>query len=164
MLVVLTAPILAQVRGEYQVKAAFLLNFTKFIDWRPSAFESAESPLSICILGADPFGGVIDRLVEGETAAGRRVVVERLQQPPRPRSCQVLFLSKSEKDAASVLSTVGPGVLTVSDRDRFLVEGGMIALVVDNQHVRFDVNQRAAVRASVIINARMLNVARSVER
>jgi hypothetical protein len=77
----------------------------------------------------------------------------------------VLFISKSEKDVPAVLAAVGPGVLTVSDRDRFLLEGGMIALVVDNQqHVKFDINQRAALRASLMMNARMLKVARSVQR
>src|ERR1700734_4210425 len=58
---------------EYQVKAAFLLNFTKFIDWPPTAFADPQSPLAICILGADPFGRVLDAIAQGETANGRNV-------------------------------------------------------------------------------------------
>ena len=154
----------AQGPSEYQVKAAFLMNFTRFVDWPASAFESPASPLTICILGDNPFGTDLDQLVEGETVKGRRIVVERLRRPPGPRSCQVLFVSKAEKEISALLTGLGPGVLTVSDRDRFLLDGGMIALVIEGQHVRFEVNQRAAVKASLTISALMLNVARFVQR
>lgn len=164
LFLVSTGLLAAQVPSEYQIKAAFLMNFTKFIDWPATAFENSSSPLVICILGDDPFGKDIDQLVAGETINGRRLVVQRLHAAPPSKACQVLFVSKSEKDASAFLAGFGPGVLTVSDRDRFLQEGGMIALVVENQRVRFDVNQRAALRASLMMNARMLNVARSVQR
>jgi hypothetical protein len=162
---ILASSCLAQAQGasEYQVKAAFLLNFMKFVGWPPSAFENPNSPFSICILGDDPFGSDIDQLVAGESISGRRVTIERLQRGPVPKSCQVLFISKSERDPG-ILSGLGPGVLTVSDRDRFLTEGGMIAFVIEDRHVRFDINQRAASRALLTMNARMLNVARSVQR
>jgi len=88
----------------------------------------------------------------------------RLRRAPVPKSCHVLFISKSEKDISMILAGLGTGILTVSDRDRFLLDGGMIALVLENQHVRFDVNQRAAVMASLTIDALMLNVARSVQK
>jgi YfiR/HmsC-like len=153
----------AQAPSEYQVKAAFLLNFIKFVGWPASSFESPTSPFSICVLGDDPFGRDLDQVVEGETISGRRVEVVRLQRGPIPKSCQVLFVSKSEKDPG-ILSGVGPGVLTVSDRDRFLMEGGMIAFVIEDRHVRFDINQRAASKGSLTMNARMLNVARSVQK
>jgi len=153
----------AQVPSEYQVKAAFLLNFMKFVEWPPSAFESPNSPFSICILGDDPFGRDIDQLVEGESISGRKLTVARMLQQPIPKSCQVLFISKSAKDPA-VVTSIAPGVLTISDRDRFLVDGGMIAFVIEDRHVRFDINLRAAVNASLTMNARMLNVARSVKR
>jgi hypothetical protein len=150
--------------SEYQVKAAYLTKFTRFVAWPSSAFESPASPLTICILGDNPFGEDIDRLVEGETVKGRKVAVVRLRRAPTPRTCQVLFISKSEKDVPMLLAGLGTGILTVSDRDRFLLDGGMIALVLENQHVRFDVNQRAAVMASLTIDALMLNVARSVQK
>jgi len=128
------------------------------------AFEKPDAPLEICILGDDPFGSAIDHLVEGETVNGHKLAVERLRRAPTPKSCQVLFISKSEKDASGIVAGLGPGVLTVSDRDGFLREGGMIAFVIEDRHVRFDISQRAAVRASLTINARMLNVARSVQK
>jgi hypothetical protein len=162
---ILLAPLaLAQNATEYDVKAAFLLNFTKFIDWPVTSFESATSPLTICILGSDPFGRQLDRLVAGESVNGRRIVINRITQGSSTRSCHVLFISRSEEDVPSAIANLGSGILTVSDRENFLPEGGMIALVLDNQHVRFDINQRAALRASLTINARMLNVARSVQR
>ena len=74
---------------ESEVKAAFLLNFTRFVDWPPSAFESATSPLTICILGDDPFGVTLDQLVEGEVAEGRKLAVARIHQcrPPANVRC-----------------------------------------------------------------------------
>jgi hypothetical protein len=149
---------------EYRVKAAFLLNFTKFIEWPNHVFEAPTSALKICILGDDPFGPDIDRLAEGEIVNGRRVLVERFRRVPPPRTCHIVFVGKSEANVPVMLNELGTGVLTVSDRDRFLMEGGMIAFVLDNKNVRFDVNQGAALRASLMINARMLNVARSVQR
>jgi len=154
----------ADAPSEYQVKAVFLLNFTKFVAWPPTAFENPDSPLSICILGDDPFGTLLDRVVAGETVNGRRVTVQRLLRPPSPGSCQVLFVGKSEKDVPALLGRLGPGVLTVSDRDAFLREGGMIAFLIEDRHVRFDIDQRAALRAGLAMNARLLNVARLVQK
>jgi hypothetical protein len=154
----------AQNATEYDVKAAFLMNFTKFIDWPRTAFDGTTSPLTICILGKDPFGRQLDRLVTGESVNGRRLVINRLQQGSSTKACQVLFISRSEDEVRSTLATLGPGILTVSDRDDFIAEGGMIAFVLDEQHVRFDINQRTALRASLTINARLLSVARWVQR
>jgi hypothetical protein len=147
---------------EYQVKAAFLLNFTKFIEWPPS--ESAQGlPFDICVLGDDPFGTVLDQIVEGETLQGRKLTIQRVRRPP-PASCRVLFVSKAEKDIDGLLAGVEPGVLTVSDRSGFLRDGGMIGFVIENRRVRFDINQAAAVRAGLSLSSKLLSVARSVEK
>jgi len=150
--------------SEHQVKAAFLLNFTRFVDWPASAFESPASSLTICILGDDPFGGALDQVVEGESVNGRKVEVQRMRRTPAPKSCQVLFVSRSEKDIPATLAAAGPGVLTVGDRDGFLRDGGVIAFVVEDRRVRFDVSLRAAQRGSLSISSRLLNVARSVQK
>src|SRR5207253_481199 len=97
----------AQGPSEYQVKAAFLLNFTKFIDWPADAFENPGAPFTICILGDDPFGSDLDQLVEEETVKGRKLAVERLRRISNPKSCQVLFLSRSEKDVSKILAGLG---------------------------------------------------------
>ncbi len=154
---------------EYQVKAAFLLNFTKFIDWPTASFANPDSPITICILGRDPFGSVLDQILQGETVNSRKVAVQRISQPPLsqsqgPHTCQVVFVGEPDKGIAKTLSGMGRGVLTVGEGDRFLRDGGMVALVVDNHRVRFDVNQTAATGAGLALSARLLNVARAVEK
>ena len=150
--------------SEYQVKAAFLLNFTKFIEWPLSAFEDSRSPFAICILGDDPFERILDQLVEGESVGAHPLVVRRIRRQPAPKTCQVLFIRESQTDAAEILAGIGPGVLTVSDRGGFLHDGGIIAFVTQGRHVRFDISQRAASDAMLTISARLLSVARSVQK
>jgi YfiR/HmsC-like len=148
---------------EYRVKAVFLLNFTKFIGWPPAAFEASDSPIAICILGADPFGSEMDRILAGEVVNGRRVTVQRIKHAPPPKSCQVLFAGESEKDIAKTLRELGPGILTVGEGESFVRQGGMIGFIVEDRHVRFEINQTEAENAGIKVSSRLLNVAKSVE-
>jgi hypothetical protein len=148
---------------EYQVKAAFLLNFTKFTEWPPSETAVAEMPFDICIVGEDPFGTALDQMVEGEKFQGRRIAVQRVHRP-LPGSCQVLFVGKAEPDVEGLLSEVGPGVLTIGEGPGFLRAGGIIGFILENRRVRFDVNQGAAAKAKLRISSKLLSVARSVEK
>jgi len=149
---------------EYEVKAAFLLNFAKFIEWPPTAFADSQSALEICLLGRDPFGHALDDLVQGEAVNGRKLLVRRLSAPPGPQSCQIVFVDPEMKDMKTVLDALGPGVLTVSEGEHFLREGGMIALVLDNRRVRFDINQAASDNHGLKFSSKLLSVARSVTR
>jgi hypothetical protein len=149
--------------SEYQVKAAFLLNFTKFVEWPAAAFASPDAPLSICILGEDPFGETLDKTVEGEATNGHKIIVQRIRHVSHP-SCHVIFVVREEKETAKALASIRPGVLTVGDGDGFLREGGMIRFVLENRRVRFDVNPAAAAKAGLQISSKLLNVARAVER
>ena len=151
----------SEISLEYQVKAAFLLNFTKFIDW-PNPVPG-DTPFTICILGDDPFGGAVDRIIEGETVNGRRLAVERIRSQ-QAQSCQIVYVSRSEKEVSRFLSGLGHGVLTVGEGNQFLREGGMIAFVVSSRHVRFDVNQTAAANAGLRLSSKLLSVARTVEK
>ena len=153
----------AQASLEYQVKAAFLLNFAKFVDWQSSAFADPASPLAICIVGKDPFGRGLDDLVQGEMVNGRKLTVHRMTGRPAPKSCQILFTQESGKDAGDTLTGLGPGVLTVGEGDTFLRDGGMIAFRIENRHVRFDIDPKAAEAASLKISSKLLSVARSVK-
>ena len=166
-LAVLSASVLccaAERPSEYDVKAAFLLNFTKFVEWPPASFASADSPLAICVAAPDPFGPVLDQMVEGETVNGRKVVVRRIVENPSPGACQVLYVGAAVKGAREALASVGSGVLTVGEGQRFLRDGGMIAFVIDNRRVRFDINQSAADSASLRLSSKLLSVARVVEK
>jgi hypothetical protein len=149
---------------EYQVKAAFLLNFTKFVEWPPSAFDSASSPIAICVLGSDPFGNSLDQIVAEEVVAGRRVIVRRIKRTPEGKLCQALFVSIPEKGVPDTLSGVGPGVLTIGEGESFVRGGGMIAFVVENHRVRFGINETAAEIAGLKLSSKLLSVARSVEK
>jgi hypothetical protein len=154
----------ARAAEEYEVKAAFLLNFTKFVEWPGAAFADLHSPLAICILGEDPFGNSLDDIVKGEAVNGHELVILRIRRAPEPKGCQVLYVASSEKDSARVLADLGPGVLTIGEGEKFLHEGGMIAFVIDNRRVRFDIDQRAAVRAMLTLSSRLMMVARTVQQ
>jgi hypothetical protein len=161
LLIFCARPAEPQTPLEYQVKAAFLLNFTKFIEWPPSESSGLDTAFGICIVGDDPFGPALDQMLEGETFQGRKLAVARVRLKVPP-SCQTVYVSKSEKDAPALLSGLGPGVLTVGEGPAFLVAGGMIAFVVENHKVRFDINPAAAAKAGLKVSSKLLSVARSV--
>ncbi|MCU1237755.1 MAG: putative transrane protein [Candidatus Solibacter sp.] len=149
---------------EYQVKAVFLLNFTKFIEWPAAAFAAPESPIEICVMGEDPFGKVLDQVLAGEVVQGRRVVAQRIKNLPAPKTCQVLFVAKPEKDVTKGLSALGPGVLTVGEGESFVRGGGAIAFEIENRRVRFRINETVAANAGLVVSSKLLNIARSIER
>ena len=140
---------------EYHVKAAYLLNFTKFIEW-PAG--DAGAPFTICIAGSDPFGPILDHLVEGETVQGRKIVVRRLDEDGQAPVCQILYT------AGTQLASTDPGVLTIGEGEAFVKKGGIIGFVIDNRRVRFDISQRAAHRAGIALSSKLLSVARTVEK
>lgn len=146
---------------EYAVKAAFLYNFAKFVEWPQSAFPELQAPLALCVLGADPFGRELDRAVRGKTAQGRPVVVRRLAGPEVSDLCHVLFVASSERERfAEVLGGVaGRSVLTVGEEDDFARAGGMISFVVRDARVRFAIDLDAAERAGLKLSSRLLDLA-----
>ena len=157
------APANAQNPTEYDVKAAFLLNFTKFVEWPESVFESPSAPFRICIVGEDPFGETLDKMVEGEKVASHKLVVDRLKRGSSAGGCEVAFYTKADRNAAQSIAREAPHVLTVGETDEFLHEGGVIRFVLDHNRVRFDVSQAAARKAELKVSSKLLNVARRVE-
>jgi hypothetical protein len=149
---------------EYEVKAAFLYNFTRFIEWPTDAFEGPQTPMVIGILGEDPFGPALDDIIAGKKVGGRDVVVRRLHRDQDRRGCHLLFISASEKKHLPeiLLGLRGSTVVTVSEIDRFIYSGGTINLLVENSRVRFEVNLDAAARARAKISAKLLALARGV--
>ena len=145
--------------GEYDVKAAFLLNFARFVEW-PQPSERPVSPFAICILGEDPFGDSLTRIVAGESISGRPFVVKHLRK--WPDSCEMLFMSASYDSQSGTLAEVGPNVLTVGEAPEFLRDGGMIRFVIDDRRVRFDINRQAVDRSALKMSSRLLGVARTV--
>lgn len=147
--------------GEYQVKAAFILNFTNFIDWPDSSLSS--DAFIIGILGRDPFGGAIDSL-NGKTAKGRKVVIRRYDDPGEAREADILFISDSEKRALPrILKALrNRPVLTVGDSQGFARSGVMIGMLLHGTRVGFEINNRAAHQAGIRISSRLLRLAGEV--
>lgn len=161
-----TTGALAQSReaSEYQVKAAFLYNFAKFVEWPPDAARDSSDPITICIIGQDPFGTVLDEVVRGKTVSGHRLVIRRSKPGQSWKGCQIAFISFSEgKDLPSILeSSKRSGVLTVGETEGFAQRGGMINFVVEQERVHFEVNVEAAERAGLKISSKLLSLAKIV--
>lgn len=150
--------------GEYQLKAAFLFNFAKFIDWPPSSFADSRSDFSICILGSDPFGPAMDQMLQGKMIADRHVAVERTHEIAGARHCQMVFVSPSEKPhIREVLDGLrGTPALIVGDTDGFAAAGGAIQFAIEDNRVRFLINTDATDRAGLKVSSKLLSLAKVV--
>jgi hypothetical protein len=146
---------------EYQLKAVFLFNFAQFVDWPPAAFPDSHSPLVICILGDDRFGGTLDATVRGEQVNDRPLVVQRYRRLDEVGACHILFVSQSENDRLGQIVNAlrGRNILTVSDAPDFALRGGMIQFVTDKNKIRLDINLDAAKAASLTISSKLLRPA-----
>lgn len=151
---------------EYELKAAFIFNFTQFVDWPTNSFESSADPIVIGIVGPDPFGPAIDKIVEGESVRGRTLRVERYPRAADVRKCQILFVSKTLAGVwPDILRAVRERpILTVSDMDRFTARGGIIQLVTERNLVRMRINGEAARKADILISSKLLRLADSATR
>lgn len=149
---------------EYAVKAAFLYNFAKFVEWPADAFRGPREPMTLCVLGEDPLAGEIEQTVGGKTAMGRQIVVRRFTQLAGLEECRILFVSSSEETRFSqVLAAVGNrAVLTVGEEEGFARAGGIISFVVRQNRVRFQIDRAAAARARLNISSRLLELAETV--
>jgi len=143
---------------EYDLKAAFLFNFTHFVDWPSEAFADDNAPIVIGILGDDPFGPVLDRIIEGETIKNHKLVVKRSRRIQDLRTCHVLFISKSEKGRIGQILTSldGASVFTVGEVEGFARRGGITNLFLQGNKVRFEINVEAAKRKGLKISAQLL--------
>ncbi len=150
---------------EYQVKAAYLYNFGKFVEW-PAKVTAASDFFSICVLGEDPFGSTFDATIAGESINGKKVVVKRITKPQEAVSCRILFISSSEESRLKeILAALDDtSVLTVSDISQFTRRGGMIRFVMEANRVRFEVNLTTAEHAGLTLSSQLLKVAISVRR
>lgn len=149
---------------EYQVKAAFLFNFSQFVSWPPQAFSSAKAPIVIAVLGRDPFGPDLDALVSGQQVNGHPLAVRRYSDVSEVDGCHILFIDQSESaQLPQILRALrGRAILTVSDIDRSAQSGVMIDLVTQNQHIRMHVNLAAARASGLTVSSQLLSLAQIV--
>jgi hypothetical protein len=150
--------------SEYQVKAAFLFNFGKFVEWPESTYASPKSPFSICVLGEDPFGAALDQTLHGKVIANRPVSVSRVKDAAPAQHCQIVFVSSSEKlHLATIFASFrGSNALLVGETDGFAAAGGAIQFTLEENHIRFAINPEAIRRAGLQISSRLLALARIV--
>jgi len=161
--------LMAEQANEFQVKAAYLYNFGKFVEWPSAAFAQPDSPIVIGILGTDPFGALIDQIVENKKVGARSFVVKRLKWSSdlkELRDCKILFVGASEKahidELIQIVKTLP--ILTVGETPGFAERGGVIRFVLEDNRVRFEVNVEAAHQAELTISSRLLTLARIIQQ
>jgi hypothetical protein len=145
---------------EYAVKAAYLTKFIPFISWPKASFETPTSPVTICLVGDDPFGGALDEAARAARLGERPLAVRHLEAPDP--ACRMVFLPASNPVlAGQVLEALkGKPVVTVTDSGLDL--HGVISFTIEANHVRFDIDAQAADQDGLVISSKLLALARSV--
>jgi hypothetical protein len=151
---------------EFEVKAAYLYNFARFVEWPGETSSDGKGSFEICILGADPFGATLDATVAGQTVGGKSISIRRVSKLQEVSPCRIVFISSSEegrlKEDLAALDKAQ--VLTVSDIPRFSERGGMIGFLLEGNRVRFDVNLTSAQGAGLTLRSELLKVATNVRK
>jgi hypothetical protein len=150
---------------EYQVKAAYLYNFGKFVEW-PARVTASDSSFNICVLGQSPFDSTFGTTIAGESIKGKNVLLKRIPRAQDAIGCHILFISSSEETRLKeiLVALDKASVLTVSDMPQFTRRGGMIQFVMEANRVRFEVNLTSAERTGLTLSSQLLKVAISVRR
>jgi len=154
--------------SEYLIKAGFIYNFAKLVEWPASSFAQPDSPITIGILGDDPFGPILDKIVGDKKINGRAFAVKRLKWSKEFRDlkdCNILFVSASEKEHMDTVVDAMKWlpVLTIGDAPGFARRGGIINFTLEDNKIRFEVNVEAAKHADLTISSRLLTLARIVQ-
>jgi hypothetical protein len=154
--------------SEYRLKAAFLFNFAKFVEWPPEAFADKTSPVVIGVLGQNPFGADLEQTIRGKTINDRPLQVKECQAVTQATNCHILFISTAEKKLSTAekkrLGEIFDGlrgvpVLTVGETERFTQTGGMINFIMEGNKIRFEINDETAKKAGLKISSKLLSLA-----
>jgi hypothetical protein len=148
--------------SEYQMKAAFLYNFAKFVEWPPAALPEI-SPIVIGVLGDDPFNGMLESTIRNKIIAGHPITSRHIKSLSEIKTCHILFIRDSEKKRWPEISEAlaGSNVLTVSENwNRFTETGGIIHFFMQDRRVCFDINSEAANRAGLKISSKLLQLSK----
>ena len=150
---------------EYQIKAAFLLNFIQFVEWPPTVFTNADEPFRIGVLGENPFGTALAETVQGETINNHKIIVQYAEGIKDLKDCQTIFISKSErKKVGEILAELDSrAVLTVSEIEGFARSGGNINFYLEDKKVRFEINPTAARREGLKVSSQLLSLGKIIQ-
>ena len=163
LLVSVVLPFSAQTPAadEYPVKAAFLFNFAKFVEWPQDAFKAPDDPVTICVLGMNPFGGALEETVRGKLIGAHPFMVREVTNAQQAGKCHIVFVTASErKRCRSFLDELkGRSVLTVGEVEDFTANGGIINFKLKDARVRIEIDAAAAERARLRISSKLLSLA-----
>lgn len=154
----------AEAPTEYQVKAVFVYNFSRFVEWPPQTFTAPNVPFVIGILGTDPFGGRLDEAVRGEQIDQHPLLIRRYRSVDEVRDCQILYIDRSAgPDLGQILAALDHrSTLTVSDVDGSSQRGVMIQFTNENNRIRLRINVESARAAGLTISSKLLRPAEIV--
>jgi hypothetical protein len=149
---------------EYELKAAFLYNFAKFVEWPPSAFANPQSAFLICVLGPDPFGSALDDALLRHSIQGHAVALLRMKRTADMVGCQILFVPASERNRLPEVTAKlrGQSVLVIGENEDFAASGGVIQFALEQNRIRFLINTDAADRSGLKFSSRLLALAKIV--
>lgn len=147
--------------SEYKLKAAFLFNFAKFIDWPAEAFADDKSPFVIGVLGDNPFGNELEQTVAGKKVNDHPITIQSFRAAAETTNCHILFISTAEKKRLPeiIQALRGTSVLTVGETEQFIEAGGMINFVLEAGKIRFQINDDAAKAARLKISSKLMSLA-----
>ena len=154
----------AEAPTEYQVKAVFVFNFSRFVEWPAQAFTAPTQPFAICILGDDPFGPRLDEAVRGEQINQHPLLVRRFRSVGEAGDCQILYIDRSEgRELPQILAALDHrSTLTVSELNDSAERGGMIQFMTENNRIRLRINVDSARAAGLTISSKLLRPAEIV--
>jgi len=149
---------------EYMIKAGFLYNFAKFVEWPKEVFKNTTAPLIIGIYGKDLFGSSFDQTIKAKSVQGRGLLIKRFKTLDELTVCHILFINPSEKEHFSEIMNklMGSHVLTVSETERFAERGGIINFIKEGNNVRFEINLDTAEKNGLKISSRLLKLAKII--
>jgi hypothetical protein len=156
----------AQTASEYQVKAAFLFNFAKFVEWPARSFKGPGDEICVCTLGDSPFGTALSEVMDGKKINDRPLLRLHLSDAKDVGRCHILFIANSERKKLRTIlaATASSAILTVGESENFALDGGMIGFRLEDGRVRLEINLPAAEQAQVQISSKLLSLATIVKR
>jgi hypothetical protein len=152
--------------NEYQVKAFFLYNFARYVEWPTETFKAANDPIVICILGQNPFGGALEQAVAGKVLGARPFAIRQISDIQPGSNCHILFVNSSEKKRFRSMAgrLKGSAVLSVGETPGFTADGGVINFKLEDGKVRFEIDVEAAGREHLRISSKLLSLAQIAKK
>ncbi len=150
---------------EHQIKASYIYNFTRFVDWPKEVFADSTSPFIIGIIGQDPFGIDLEKTVEGKIIKNRTFSVKRFLTIDDIEYCHILFfgISNRVKQIQILHKIRGLSILTIGNRAKFTLDGGIVNFIEKKKKIRFEINKKIARESELNISTKLLKMADIVE-